>query len=388
MLQSPVMILEVLQFLVVSVLSAFLALGNSVADLVLSIVPAPEQSFVRTTDRTPGDDLPKEDVIASLPSSYEYGGAIPDILIRNASYQEAAVVQSDTDDFEETPYTGSLTPHERIRNSLVNVYCSYKTDEYERVTAGSGFFLSTNGVILTNAHVAQFLLLEDVNKTGKTNCIVRAGDPAKPLYEAELLYISPLWIAENASLIQAEAPKGTGERDYALLYISNPYNDEDELPSSFPAIDADIALLPRSLEGSEIAAAGYPADDFYKEGKDALLSPVVASTSILTLYTFGSNYADIFSISDSAVGEHGASGGPVVDANERAIGLIVTKGNAALDGERSLRAITISYIDRTITEETGFGLMENTTGDLPRRAEIFKEVLVPFLANLLEEELE
>lgn len=380
---------EVLQFIVVGVLSAFLALGNGIADIVLSIIPEPERVPVTRTvaDTIPNDDA-DEDTLATLPSSYEYGGTIPDILIRNASYQEAAVVQSDADDFETTVYEGYLAPHERIRNSLVNVYCSYKTDKYERVTAGSGFFLGTNGVILTNAHVAQFLLLEDVNKTGDTNCIVRAGDPAKPLYEAELLYISPRWIAENASLIQAEAPKGTGERDYALLYISNPYDDADELPASFPAIDADIALLPRSLEGTGIAAAGYPADDFYKEGKDALLSPVVASTTILTLYTFGSNYADIFSIADSAVGEHGASGGPVVDENGRAIGLIVTKGNMAVDGERSLRAITISYIDRTITEETGLGLMDNTTGDLPRRAAIFKEVLVPFLANLLEEELE
>ena len=104
--------------------------------------------------------------------------------------------------------------------------------------------------------------------------------------------------------------------------------------------------------------------------------------------TFGSNYADIFSIAGSNVGEQGSSGGPIVNTAGEAIGLISTKGDDVLFGTGSLRAITLSYIDRTIQEETGYTLQQNLGGNLPFRAKVFKDALVPFLRGMLERELE
>lgn len=115
---------------------------------------------------------------------------------------------------------------------------------------------------------------------------------------------------------------------------------------------------------------------------------MLAETRVGTLYTFGSNYADLFSISESPVGEQGASGGPIVwNDSKSVIGLIVTKGDTATEGEHSLRALTLSYIDRTITEETGFPLKDNMQGDVALRGDIFKKAMVPFLAGILEDEL-
>jgi hypothetical protein len=105
------------------------------------------------------------------------------------------------------------------------------------------------------------------------------------------------------------------------------------------------------------------------------------------MYTFGSNYADIFSITESPVGEQGASGGPVVSDTLGAIGMVVTKGDTSTEGPRSLRALTLSYVDRTIREETGYSLIDNASGDMVRRGAVFKEALAPFLSRLLTFEL-
>jgi hypothetical protein len=147
-------------------------------------------------------------------------------------------------------------------------------------------------------------------------------------------------------------------------------------------------LLTRSIAGAPVVTGGYPAEALLREGADAKLAPIVAEATIGTLYTFGSNYADIFSISESPVGEQGASGGPIVNENDRdVIGLIVTKGDEEVEGEHSLRAITLSYVDRTIVEETGFTLKENMQGDVAYRGEVFNEAMVPFLREVLAGEL-
>jgi hypothetical protein len=215
---------------------------------------------------------------------------------------------------------------------------------------------------------------------------VRSGDPATPRYKAELLFISPTWISHNAKLITEETPRGTGEFDYALLYVARTL-DETALPTAFPAIPVDTAFLSKSLTNAHVLTAGYPAEKLFRDGADAKLIPKVASTTIHELYTFGSNYADIFSIGSTRVGEQGASGGPIVLPAKGAIGLIVTKGDELTDGASSLRGLTLSYIDRTIQEETGFSLIQNTQGDLPFRSEVFTKALAPFLGQLLTYEL-
>ena len=317
----------------------------------------------------------------------KFTDTIPRVLLENQSFQRAAIHASTQD--TEIITTPSTTPIETvIAHALVNVYCQYKTDEFIRTTTGTGFFINQKGVILTNAHVAQFLLLEGVHDVIQdVECVIRTGNPAEPKYKAKLLYISPTWIYENAHLIDAEAPRGTGERDYALLYISDT-TDHSPLPTRFPSIQINTNLLARSVEGTMVYDAGYPAEKLIQYGSDTDLSPVIAQASIGTLYTFGSNYADIFSISESPVGEHGASGGPVIHKDDNTvIGVIVTKGDPATEGEKSLRALTLSYVNRTITEETGFSLTQNMQGDVALRGSVFKEAIGPFLTSLLTDEL-
>ena len=299
---------------------------------------------------------------------------IPDILIQNSEYQRAAVVEGI--DPKDAPATAL--------EAVVNIFCEYHTDSYVKTTTGTGFIIDTDGIILTNAHVAQFLLLEGLY--GDAECIIRAGNPAIPMYEAELLYIPPAWIRDHAHLINAQTPRGTGERDYALLYISNGL-DSKPMPATFPALPFKEDLLKTDILETEVFATGYPAETALSEGTMSALSPRQATTTVAELMTFGSQYIDLFTIRGSSMGEHGSSGGPVVDADGRAIGIISTKGDDTSFGPGSLRALSLPYINRTIEEETGFSLRKNLSGNLPYRAQLFKETLVPFLQNMLQQEL-
>ncbi len=372
----------------VSVLVVYLSLVNTFAERIETYFTQDTSHIeVSAREKTPS-------VTASVPSEkltllsrlYAHAGGIPAILKENSAFQDAArgaeqlaTVQSAFS--PETPI------NVQMKASIVNILCEYKTDAYTRTTTGTGFFIHENGVILTNAHVAQFLLLKGTHDTIKAaGCIVRSGDPATPRYKAELLFISPTWISHNAKLITEETPRGTGEFDYALLYVAGSL-DGTPLPTVFPAIPVDTTFLSKNLTNAEVLTAGYPAEKLFQNGANAKLIPKVASTTIHELYTFGSNYADIFSIGSTQVGEQGASGGPIVLPTKGAIGLIVTKGDELTDGTSSLRGLTLSYIDRTIQAETGFSLIQNAQGDLPFRSEVFAKALAPFLGQLLTYEL-
>lgn len=350
--------MQLLSEIVIGCFSVYLAFTNSASEHI-------ERMLVRE------DSVQENTTFSKLSSAYN---SIPKILIENATYQSGTVIETNTS-------TATATPLE----ALVNIYCTYTTDSYTRTTTGTGFFVDSDGIILTNAHVAQFLLLETLN--GQTDCIVRTGNPAVATYEADLLYISPAWVQEHAALISEENPKGTGERDYALLYVTAGLNNKP-MPRTFPALLVDSSLLPIQALHKTVTAAGYPAGTAFANGDgNAALTPQRATTSIAELMTFTSNYADLMTITGSPIGEQGASGGPVLNAEGTVIGLISTRGDDAAFGTGSLRALTLSYIDRTMQEETGFTLQRNLGGNLPFRSKLFKETLVPFLSQMLQREL-
>ena len=365
------------------ILSAYLALTNSMADGLTTLLDLPTTETVSHIEQTVEDideDVEQsEEKLSKLPSRYEYGGTIPDILIQNAAYQKAAVIESSLEVIEEM---ATSSPEE----ALVNVYCTYTSDDTVRTTTGSGFFVNENGVLLTNAHVAQLILLNDVEDMGKTECIIRTGAIATPSYKVDLLYISPAWIQDNASVISQAEPKGTGERDYALLYVTEGL-DNSPIPVHLPYLPAHTELLPSSVTGATVSLGGYPANHFFTEGPEAILNRRLATTTVADLFTFGSNYADIFYLHGSSVGEQGVSGGPIINEAGQAIGMISTRSNDTELGVGSLNAITLSYIHRTMLEETGFGFADSTTGNLAYRSEIFKSTLVPFLSAMLVNEL-
>ena len=354
----------------VLILTTYLAFANFLAMKIENLLP-PQEEVAITEEK---EEVEEVSLFNSLPSVFNTS-EIPDLLLKNKEYQRASISTSNV----------NLTVNDPLK-ALVNIYCTFTTPTSIRTTTGTGFFIHSDGVILTNAHVAQYLLLEITELLGDAECLVRTGNPAKAEYQAELLYMPPTWVEKNASLIDSKAPTGTGERDYALLYVKNSVTNTP-LPAHFPALAINTDLLPITIKGQDVNALGYPATDLIKNGANTPLLPKTATTSISELYTFGSNYADVFSVKGSNVGAEGSSGGPVINKDGEVIGMIVTRGDDEIDGAGSLRAITLSHINRTITEETGFALEKNISGNLPQRSLIFTNTLAPFLVQLLTLEL-
>lgn len=356
-----------MQFIVdffVGILVVYLAITNNLANYIEQfLVPTPNNVEVADINTT----------LQRLPS---HSTGIPSILIDNAAYQGATLIGSE----ELWRSTADETT-----DAIVNILCTFTTDTYIRTTTGTGFIIHPDGVILTNAHVAQFLLLEATNNAGEAQCVARMGNPAVPVYELSLLYIPPAWIQEHANLIDTKEPSGTGERDYALLYASSGLNNQP-MPRVFPSLSPDLNPLTINNRNDAVMVAGYPAKDFQTLGPNVALMPVLAGTSISELYTFSTEKADVIAVRGSTIGEHGSSGGPILNNEGLVIGMISTQGNDVVDGVGSLRGISIEYIARTIEEETGFSLFRNVTGNLPYRAQIFNDTLAPFLTTLLARE--
>lgn len=365
--------IDILTSLVTSLLIAYLGFTNYLASQIEQLLPVSE------VEVTEVDDTKPEDVFEDKTNLYEYGGALPDILIKNSAYQKASVIDSQGESAE-SPTNINLA------DAIVNIYCTYKTPDFIKTTTGTGVVVSSNGVVLTNAHVAQFLLLEGMKAKGTTNCIIRSGETATESYEAELLYISPKWIQDNAEIISQANPKGTGERDYALLYISKGV-DNLPVPASLTFVPADTAYLTKVDINSVVTIGGYPILNQNLEDVQDHLNRVTATTTIAEIFTFVSKTTDIFNLRGSDIGDYGISGGPVVNSSNKLIGLITTKNDDALLGKGSLNAITLSYIDQTMKEETGFNFTQNLNGNLPYRAEVFKATVIPFLTKILSEEL-
>lgn len=346
-------------------LNAFLAVSPAIAHLS-AYLPAPSGMHSGNVVAVVPEEDDAPDVSPSFLESFER--VIRDELRASERYQQAAVGS----------IPSSVVPESSIEKALVNVFCTAHERDTIRTITGSGVFIDPQGVILTNAHIAQFLLLSE-GEESTARCVIRQDSPAISKYEAELLYISPTWIKKNAHQLSSANPSGTGEHDFALLYVTSAF--EGEAPETFPFLAPDPAL--DFFTTMDVHAAGYPAEALTSDNIHAPLVPAIATTTVSTLFTFGSKNVDLVTLAPSTVGRQGSSGGPIVDERDMVVGMIATRGNAEREGAQSLRALTIGYIDRTLSEETGLDLAHTVTGDVGLRAQVFRETLAPHLRDLL-----
>lgn len=235
-----------------------------------------------------------------------------------------------------------------LRNALVNIICYAPAGGTLHSISGSGVFIDSKGIILTNAHIAQYFLLKDRG----VYCAIRSGSPATDRYEAKLIYISPAWLRANPNVLTKTAPNGTGEYDFALLAISKS-STNSPFPSLFPFLP--LSTTP-PVTGTPVVIASYGAQFLQSDQVASNLSPTIVFGSVKDIFTFATNTIDVLALGGSAAAQEGSSGGGVADASGNLVGTITTSTITGATDTRSLDAITASYIRAEYATETGQAL--------------------------------
>ncbi len=166
--------------------------------------------------------------------------------------------------------------------------------------SGTGFFISTNGYIITNQHV-----IDGASSIRVTNI---DGD--------------------HNSFYNARLEVSDKQNDLAIIKITDDFNKISELPYSFKFISSNI--------GEECWVLGYPLTTTM--GKDIKLTNGIISSKS----GFDGN---IVQYQISAPVQPGNSGGPVFDKDGYVIGVVQAKHR---DAENASYAIKFNYVSNLI----------------------------------------
>jgi hypothetical protein len=267
----------------------------------------------------------------------------------------------------------------QTRLALVNILCDTKSGGPLSPISGSGVVVSSDGVILTNAHIAQFFLLKDLNGKNSVQCVIRTGSPAYATYNAELIYISPTWVSQNKSILLEAEPKGSGEHDYAFLRITGRI-DGSVMPASIPFLP--INLSEDDPTGQFALLAAYPAGFLGGQSIVQNLFQSSAETTVQKIFTFGAGTSDVISIPGTIISQKGSSGGAVVNSIGQLMGIITTDTDAIQTSARDLNAISTAYINRDLKAESGSDIADILSFPIAY-AQNFNANIAPNLSDIL-----
>ncbi len=232
-----------------------------------------------------------------------------------------------------------------LRNALVNIICYAPAGGPLHSITGSGIIIDSKGIILTNAHIAQYFLLFDRG----ISCTIRSGNPASNRYKASLIYIPEPWLRANAKVLTTQNPTGTGEQDFALLAIT-----KSATSAPLPTVHPSIPLATDSPRvGTAIVIASYGAQFLQSAQVQSSLFPTIVFGSVKDVYTFASTTVDVLALGGSAAAQEGSSGGGVAGVAGTLLGTITTSTVVGDTSTRLLDAITATYIRRAYMNETG-----------------------------------
>ena len=159
------------------------------------------------------------------------------------------------------------------------------------------------------------------------------------------------------------------------------------VPSTFPYLPID-ARDTIGFVDDPVLVASYPAEFIGGMTAQLNLYPVSSVTAIKGLLTFSEEgTVDIVSLGGIIGAQSGSSGGAIVNGWGRLIGLISTTSEGKTTAERDLRAITLSYISRDISVQSGLDLQTILGGNVEAEASAFNASEAPALLELLIDQI-
>ncbi len=265
------------------------------------------------------------------------------------------------------------------RAAMVNILCIVNNGQS---VSGTGVVIDERGVVLTNAHVGQYVLLSEVSQN--ITCTARVGAPAQSAWKLRTLFMPSTWVDAHAKDLRSPQPTGTGEHDYSLLLLAPLPTVSTPPPIRHLAYDTREGV---PFEGDPVLLASYPAG--FVGGFIVMnnLYPTTTFGAIRKLYTFKNSSIDLLSLRGAILAQGGSSGGAVVNMWGNLVGLIVTTSEGETTADRDLRAISTAHIDRSIREHTGMGLNEFLNGDILEHANDFRVSHLSDLAQKLVDQV-
>ena len=190
---------------------------------------------------------------------------------------------------------------------VVTIFSSFPSGEEGQ---GSGFVVSRNGYVLTNAHV-----------------ITTA--PQQPVARAQHVYVE----FADGDRVSAKVKGYDLFSDVGVLQVD---------PREHPLTPLPLGSSARVVVGEPVATIGSPF------GNENSLSVGVVSATHRSISSITSEYQLTDAIQTDAAINHGTSGGPLVDAGGRVIGISAQIRSSTGNGEGVGYAVPIDTVRRSM----------------------------------------
>ena len=252
-------------------------------------------------------------VVAKTTGAFD-GRRVETIVLR--SQQPASPARRTVTRPPASPLVGNRFDPRRIyalrSPGVVTIFASFEGE----FAQGSGFVVSSRGHILTNSHV--------ITNAGE-------GEPGSDVEAADRLYVE----FPDGDRVPAKIVGWDVFDDVGLIRV----DPRDHRLTPVPLGDSDEVVV-----GEPVAAIGSPF------GNENSLSVGVVSATHRSISSLTSSYAVADAIQTDAAINHGNSGGPLLDARGRVIGINAQIRSGSGRGEGVGFAIPINWARRSMEQ--------------------------------------
>ncbi len=225
--------------------------------------------------------------------------------------------------------------YDKAVSRVVNFFCEYNNG----VETASGVIISSNGYILTNAHVAEAFVNQNYE------CKIRQGSPARNIGYAKIVMFPKAYTSSGGNSWEGHA------NDVSIWKFTRSANSDEALPKEFPYYSIDPNYLPK--KDQPLATFSYPGELL---GYEILLK----SLNMLFGETIVNDFnADFIASGMSLSSQSGSSGGILVDIyTNNFAGLIFGVTTDTSINQRKLFSLSPYAVNQVVKNETGFNLVD------------------------------